>query len=104
MAQRFVLGKNNAQAPNEFEINPNLQRTQNGEPSVRQGLTLGTTVFDYKIKQSNQIVLKNRAVPFNNSKGNVLKKVPENIINLLQVPTEESKGNFSQSKGVGKGV
>jgi len=96
MARRFVLGTNQAQAPNEFEINPKLQRTQNGEPSVRQGFTLGTFVFNYETLQNKQVVLKNRAVPFNNSSGNFLKRVPDQIINLLQVPTQKSKGQFSQ--------
>ena len=99
MTKRFVLGKNDAQAPDEFEINPKLQRTQNGEPSVRQGLTLGSSIFDYPTLQNKQVVLKNRAVPFNNSKNNRLNKVPPNIINTLQVPTQKSKGNFSQEEG-----
>jgi len=99
MAKRFVLGKNETQAPNQFEIDPKLQRTQAGEPSVRQGLTLGSEIFDYPTLQNKQVVLKNRAVPFNNSKNNRLNRVPPNIINTLQVPTQKSKGNFSQEEG-----
>ncbi len=98
MAKRFVLGKDETQAPDQFEIDPKLQRTKAGDPSVRQGLTLGTTIFDYPTLQNNQVVLKNRRVPFNNSKENRLNKVPPNIINPLQVPTQKSKGNFSQEE------
>jgi hypothetical protein len=99
MAKRFVLGKNETQAPDQFEIDPKLQRTKAGDPSVRQGLTLGTTIFDYSTLQNKQVVLKNRAVPFNNSKNNRLNKVPPNVINTLQVPTQKSKGNYSQEEG-----
>lgn len=98
MVNRFVLGKNMAQAPDEFEINPKLQRTQNGEPSVRQGFTLGSVIFDFPTLQNDQVVLKNRRVPFNNSKSNRLNRVPPNIINPLQVPTQKSKGNYSQEE------
>lgn len=96
MALRFVLGQNLTQAPDQFEIDPKLQRTKAGDPSVRQGFTLGTTIFDYPTLQNNQVVLKNRRVPFNNTKNNRLNKVPPNIINPLQVPTQRSKGNYSQ--------
>jgi len=102
MSKRFVLGINETQAPDQFEIDPALQRTKAGDPSVRQGFTLGSRIFEYPTLQNKQVVLKNRAVPFNNTKENFLRRVPRNIINLIQVPTEESKGNFSQLKGAGK--
>jgi len=96
MAQRFVFGINMTQAPDQFEIDPKLQRTKAGDPSVRQGLTLGSEKFDYPTLQNDQVILKNRRVPFNNSKSNNLRRVPPMIINPLQVPTQKSKGNFSQ--------
>ena len=92
MAVRFVLGVNNSTAKKQFEINPKLQRTQ--ATGNRHGLTLGTDVFDYETLQNKQVILQNRAVPFNNSKGNNLRRIPPNIINPIQVPTEKSKGNF----------
>jgi len=96
MAKQFVLGRNNSTAKKQFKINPKLQRTQ--ATGNRQGLTLGTEIFDYETLQNGVVVLPNRAVP-QNMKFNVLRKVPPNIINTLQVPTEKSKGNFEQGEG-----
>jgi len=91
MAISFVFGVNNSTAKKQFEINPRLQRTQ--ATGNRKGFTLGTEVFDYETLQNGQVVLPNRAVP-QNMKFRPLRKVPPNIINPLQVPTEKSKGNF----------
>jgi len=88
----IILGVNNSTAKKQFKINPNLQRTQ--ATGNRQGFTLGTQIFDYPTLQNKQVVLKNRRVPFNNSKSNFLKRVPDMIINTLQVPTVQSKGGF----------
>jgi len=91
MANDFVFGVNDSTAKKQFEINPRLQRTQ--ATGNRKGFTLGTEMFDYETLQNNQVVLPNRAVPQNQ---NFVKrrKVPRNIINPFQVPTEKSKGNF----------
>jgi len=96
---RIVLGQNNSTAKKQFQINPNLQRTQ--ATGNRQGFTLGSRVFDYPTLQSDQVVLPNRAVP-QNFKFSPLIKVPANVINRLQVPTESSKGNFETTKGSAK--
>ncbi len=87
----IVLGVNRSTAKKQFKINPRLQRTQ--ATGNRKGFTLGTEIFDYPISQNGQVVLPNRAVP---QQQNFVKrrKVPRNIINPLQVPTEKSKGNF----------
>ncbi len=91
MARQFVLGENDSTAKKQFEINPKLQRTQ--ATGNRQGLTLGTEIFDFETLQNDQVVLPNRAVPQN---MNFVKrrKVPRNIINPIQVPTVKSKGGF----------
>ena len=94
--KRIVLGKNNSTAKKQFKINPRLQRTK--ASGNRQGFTLGSEIFNYPINQSGQIVLPNRAVP-QNFNFKVLRKVPANIINPIQVPTETSKGNFNTTKG-----
>ena len=91
MAISFVFGINNSTAKKQFEINPRLQRTQ--ATGNRRGFTLGTEKFDYEILQNGQVVLPNRAVP-QNQDFKKRRKVPINIINPLQVPTEKSKGNF----------
>lgn len=93
MARRFVLGTNETQAPNQFEIDPALQRTKAGDPSVRQGFTLGSVIRDYPTLQNGIVVLPNRAVPQNHN-FTPLKRVPPNIINPFQVPTVKSKGGF----------
>jgi len=93
---RIVLGENNSTAKKQFQINPKLQRTQ--ATGNRQGFTLGSEIFNYPVLQSKQVVLPNRAVP-QNFKFSPLIKVPANVINLLQVPTESSKGNFETTKG-----
>lgn len=87
----IVLGVNNSTAKKQFKINPRLQRTQ--ATGNRKGFTLGTEIFDYPISQNGQVVLRNRAVP-QQMKFPFRRKVPRNIINPLQVPTEKSKGNF----------
>ncbi len=93
---KIVLGINQSTAKKQFEINPNLQRTQ--ATGNRQGLTLGSVIFDYPTLQDGQVVLPNRAVP-QNFKFSPLIKIPANVINALQVPTEKSKGNFETTKG-----
>jgi len=93
---RIVLGQNNSTAKKQFEINPRLQRTQ--ATGNRQGFTLGSEIFNYPTLQDKQVVLPNRAVP-QNFKFSPLIKVPANVINLLQVPTAKSKGNFETTKG-----
>ena len=87
----IVLGVNNSTAKKQFKINPRLQRTQ--ATGNRKGFTLGTEIFDYPINQNGQVVLRNRAVPLQ-MKFPFRRKVPRNIINPFQVPTEKSKGNF----------
>ncbi len=87
----FVLGVNNSTAKKQFEINPRLQRTK--ASGNRRGFTLGTEIFDYPINQNGQVVLRNRSVPLQQDFVK-RRKVPRNIINPLQVPTEKSKGNF----------
>jgi len=91
MTNDFVFGVNNSTAKKQFEINPKLQRTQ--ATGNRKGFTLGTPKFDYETLQNGQVVLPNRSVP-QNMKFRTLRKVPANIINPIQVPTEKSKGNF----------
>jgi len=94
--KRILLGQNDTEAPNQFKINPKLQRTR--AEGNRQGFTLGTFLFNYPTLQAGQVVLPNRAVP-QNFKFLPLIKVPANLINALQVPTETSKGNFDTVKG-----
>ena len=91
MTNDFVFGVNNSTAKKQFKINPKLQRTK--ASGNRSGFTLGTAKFDYPTLQNGQVVLKNRAVPLNMD-FRKLNKVPPNIINPEQVPTEKSKGNF----------
>ncbi len=94
--KRVVLGQNDTEAPDQFKINPKLQRTR--AEGNRQGFTLGTFKFNYPTLQDGQVVLPNRAVP-QNFKFLPLIKVPQNLINALQVPTESSKGNFDTTRG-----
>lgn len=94
--KRIVIGINNSTAKKQFKINPRLQRTK--ASGNRSGFTLGTRIFNYPITQSGQIVLPNRAVP-QNFNFKVLRKVVPNVINPIQVPTEESKGNFNTTTG-----
>jgi len=91
MARQFVFGVNDSTAKEQFEINPKLQRTQ--ATGNRQGLTLGTEIFDYETLQNKQVVLPNRAVP-QNMKFRTLRKVPPDVVNPIQVPTVTSKGGF----------
>jgi len=96
MTERHVLGINETEAPDQFKINPKLQRTR--AEGNRQGLTLGSTIVMYPILQDGQIVLPNRAVP-QNFKFSPLIKIPPNVIQFLQVPTAKSKGVFNTTTG-----
>ncbi len=96
MTEKFVFGINRSTAKKQFEINPRLQRTQ--ATGNRQGLVLGSSVADYPITQNKQIVLPNRAVP-QNMNFRKIRKVPQNVINPIQVPTSRSKGIFNTSSG-----
>ena len=99
MTQRHVLGRNETEAPDQFKINPKLQRTR--AEGNRQGFTLGSNIVNYPILQSGEIVLPNRAVP-QNFKFMPLIKIPPNVIQFLQVPTAESKGVFNTVTGSAK--
>ena len=78
----------------QFKVNPRLQRTQ--ASGNRQGLTLGSNIFNFKTLQNREVVLPNRAVPQQQDfkKKN---KVPPNVINPFGVPTVKSKGGFDNN-------
>jgi len=90
---RIVLGVDQQRAPNQFEINPRLQRTRAGDPTVRQGLTLGTLIPNFKVIQKGIVRLENRAVPLN-SRQLPKKRVPRiDLPSLMGVPRARGGGS-----------
>jgi len=84
--QRIVIGVNLSKAKRQFEINPKLQRTRAGEPSVRQGFTLGTFIPNFPTVELDQIRLPNRARPLNPFFKQKIRVPRSDIIGGLQVP------------------
>ena len=82
----FNFRSNKTQAPDQFKINPRLQRTQAGEPSVRQGFTLGTFINSFPVEADDVIRLKNRAVPLNNKFRQLDRVLRRDVIGGLDVP------------------
>ncbi len=83
---RILIGVNQTQAPNQFKINPKLQRTRAGEPSVRQGFTLGTFEPSFPVEKGDLIRLKNRAVPQNTEFVESPRVLQRDFIAGLDVP------------------
>lgn len=96
--QRIVIGVNLTQAPNQFKINPRLQRTRAGEPSVRQGFTLGTFIPNFPVIQDNIVTLKNRAIPLNLNFNDKIRVPRSDFIGFLDVPNPPNLTKISQSK------
>ena len=96
---RILIGVNQTQAPNQFKINPKLQRTRAGTPSVRQGFTLGTFEPSFPVEKDNLIRLPNRAVPQNNKFRQLVKVPIRDFIAFLDVPNPpaESKPDTGSS-------
>lgn len=84
--QRIVIGVNLSKAKRQFEINPKLQRTRAGEPSVRQGFTLGTFIPNFPTVEENQVRLPNRARPLNPFFKQKIRVPRFDIIGRLDVP------------------
>jgi len=97
---RFVLGINETQAPDQFKINPKLQRTQAGEPSVRQGLKLGTFIPNFPVETKDLIRLKNRAVPLNNKFRETPRVLTKDVIGFLDVPNPPADTKKNEGKGI----
>jgi len=90
---RVVMGIDEQRAPNQFIINPRLQRTRNGDPTLRQGLTLGTLIPNFKVIQKGIVRLENRAVPLNSKQG-PSKRVPrKDLPSLRGVPRGRGGGS-----------
>ena len=83
---RILIGVNQTQAPNQFKINPKLQRTRAGTPSVRQGFTLGTFEPSFPVEKGNLIRLPNRAVPQNTEFVESPRTLQRDFIAFLDVP------------------
>jgi len=97
---KILIGVNQTQAPNQFKINPKLQRTQAGEPSVRQGFTLGTYEPSFPVEKDNLIRLPNRAVPQNNKFRQLIKVPIRDFIAFLDVPNPPAESKPDTGKGI----
>lgn len=98
--RRFVVGINETQAPDQFEINPRLQRTRAGEPSVRQGFKLASYIPNFPVATEDLIRLKNRAVPLNNKFRETDRVLRTDVIGGLDVPNPPALTKKNDGAGI----
>ncbi len=94
--QRIVIGVNLSKAKDQFKIDPKLQRTRAGEPSVRQGFTLGTFIPNFKVVQDKQVRLPNRARPLNSNFVQKIRVPRGDLIGFLDVPNPPAQSKIEK--------
>lgn len=98
--RRFLVGQDQTQAPDQFKINPRLQRTRAGTPSVRQGLTLGSFIPNFPVIDDSQIRLPNRARPLNPDFQQLVRVPRRDFIGGLDVPNPPALSKFGSGAGI----
>ncbi len=96
--QRFVVGMNQEEAPDQFEIDPRLQRTRNS--GNRQGLKLASFIPNFPVSTKDIIRLKNRAVPLNNKFRETPRVLTKDVIGFLDVPNPPADTKKNDGKGI----
>jgi len=96
--QRFVVGINQEEAPDQFEIDPKLQRTRN--EGNRQGLKLASFIPNFPVQTEDLIRLKNRAVPLNNKFLETPRVLTKDVIGFLDVPNPPADTKKNEGKGI----
>lgn len=82
--RRFVVGINQTEALEQFQINPKLQRTR--AEGNRQGFKLATYVPNFPVETKDLVRLKNRAVPLNPNFVESPRVLQRDVIGGLDVP------------------
>jgi len=95
---RFVVGINQTEAPEQFEINPKLQRTR--AEGNRQGLKLASFIPNFPVQTKLIIRLKNRAVPQNNEFVESPRVLQRDVIGFLDVPNPPANTKKDDGKGI----
>jgi len=95
---RFVVGINMTEAPDQFEINPKLQRTR--AEGNRQGLKLASFIPNFPVQTKLIIRLKNRAVPQNNEFVESPRVLQRDVIGFLDVPNPPADTKKNDGKGI----
>ena len=95
---RFVVGINMTEAPDQFEINPKLQRTR--AEGNRQGLKLASFIPNFPVQTKLIIRLKNRAVPQNNEFVESPRVLQRDVIGFLDVPNPPANTKKDDGKGI----
>ncbi len=96
--QRFVVGINQEEAPDQFEIDPRLQRTRN--EGNRQGLKLASYIPNFPVETKDLIRLKNRAVPLNPNFVESPRVLQKDVIGFLDVPNPPADTKKNDGKGI----
>jgi len=96
--KRFVVGINMEEAPDQFEIDPRLQRTRN--EGNRQGLKLASYIPNFPVSTEFIIRLKNRAVPQNNEFVESPRVLQKDVIGFLDVPNPPADTKKNDGKGI----
>jgi len=95
---RFVMGINQTEAPNQFEIDPRLQRTR--AEGNRQGLKLGSEIPNFPVQTKDLIRLKNRAVPLNPNFVSSPRVLQRDLIAFLDVPNPPAESKKNEGSGI----
>jgi len=95
---RFVVGVNQEEAPDQFEIDPRLQRTRN--EGNRQGFKLASFIPNFPVETKDIIRLKNRAVPLNNKFLETPRVLTKDVIGFLDVPNPPADTKKNDGKGI----
>jgi len=96
--QRFVVGINETEAPDQFEIDPKLQRTR--AEGNRQGLKLASFIPNFPVQTKDLIRLKNRAVPQNPNFVETPRVLTKDFIGFLDVPNPPADTKKNEGKGI----
>ena len=96
--QRFVVGINQEEAPDQFDIDPRLQRTRN--EGNRQGLKLASYIPNFPVETKDLIRLKNRAVPQNSIFVESPRVLMKDVIGFLDVPNPPADTKKNEGKGI----
>jgi len=96
--QRFVVGINETEAPDQFKIDPKLQRTR--AEGNRQGLKLASFIPNFPVETKDLIRLKNRAVPLNPNFVESPRVLMKDVIGFLDVPNPPADTKKNEGKGI----
>lgn len=95
---RHVVGINQTEALDQFEINPRLQRTR--AEGNRQGFKLANYIPNFPVSTKDLVRLKNRSVPLNNKFNETDRVLRSDVIGGLDVPNPPALTKMNDGAGI----